>query len=167
MANIKEQAAAVNMLPNARLTAAQVINSVFKDGAYANIALGKALSKQNHSEQDRRFVTELVYGTVKAKGTIDWLLQQLVSRPLGKIEPMILNILRLGVFQIYFLERIPASAACNESVNLAKKFGPASAIRRHHGSEKRPGPLRHRLSHRAAPSPGHRKNHIGASGPAG
>lgn len=123
MANIKEQAAAVNMLPNARLTAAQVINSVFKDGAYANIALGKALSKQNHSEQDRRFVTELVYGTVKAKGTIDWLLQQLVSRPLGKIEPMILNILRLGVFQIYFLERIPASAACNESVNLAKKFG--------------------------------------------
>lgn len=92
----------MNMLPNARLTAAQVINSVFKDGAYANIALGKALSKQNHSEQDRRFVTELVYGTVKAKGTIDWLLQQLVSRPLGKIEPMILNILRLGVFQIYF-----------------------------------------------------------------
>ena len=79
MANIKEQAAAVNMLPNARLTAAQVINSVFKDGAYANIALGKALSKQNHSEQDRRFVTELVYGTVKAKGTIDWLLQQLVA----------------------------------------------------------------------------------------
>mgnify|MGYP000240398096 CR=1 FL=1 len=78
MANIKEQAAAVNMLPNARLTAAQVINSVFKDGAYANIALGKALSKQNHSEQDRRFVTELVYGTVKAKGTIDWLLQQLL-----------------------------------------------------------------------------------------
>ena len=60
---------------------------------------------------------------MKAKGTIDWLLQQLVSRPLGKIEPMILNILRLGVFQIYFLERIPASAACNESVNLAKKFG--------------------------------------------
>ena len=67
MANIKEQAAAVNMLPNARLTAAQVINSVFKDGAYANIALGKALSKQNHSEQDRRFVTELVYGTVSQR----------------------------------------------------------------------------------------------------
>ena len=124
MANIKEQDAAVNMLPNARLTAAQVINSVFSDGAYANIALGKALSKQNHSEQDRRFVTELVYGTVKAKGTIDWLLQQLVSRPLGKIEPMILNILRLGVFQIYFLERIPASAACNESVNLDAEKDP-------------------------------------------
>ena len=46
MANIKEQAAAVNMLPNARLTAAQVINSVFKDGAYANIALGKALANK-------------------------------------------------------------------------------------------------------------------------
>ena len=44
---------------------------------------------------------------------------------------------------------------------------PASAIRRHHGPEKRPWPLRHRLSHRAAPPPGHRKNHIGAPGPAG
>ena len=116
MANIKEQAAAVNMMSNARLTAAQVINSVFSDGAYANIALGKALSKQNHSERDRRFVTELVYGTVKAKGTIDWLLQQLVSRPLGKIEPMILNILRLGVFQIYFLERILANATVTKDV---------------------------------------------------
>lgn len=108
---------------NARLTAVQIINSVFNDGAYANIALGKALGKQKHSELDRRFVTELVYGTIKAKGTIDWLLEQLVSRPLNKIEPIILNILRLGVFQIYFLERIPASAACNESVNLAKKYG--------------------------------------------
>lgn len=123
MANNKEKKAVANTMPNARLTAVQVINSVFTGGAYANIALSKALGQQKYSEQDRRFVTELVYGTVKAKGTIDWLLQQLVSRPLGKIEPLILNILRLGVFQIYFLECIPASAACNESVNLAKKFG--------------------------------------------
>ncbi len=123
MANTNRQTSAENAVPNARLTAVRVINSVFTDGAYANISLGKFLNKQKYNEQDRKFVTELVYGTVKAKGTIDWLLGQLVSRPLDKIEPMILNILRLGVFQIYFLERIPASAACNESVNLAKKFG--------------------------------------------
>lgn len=121
MANINRQADCT--VPNARLTAALVINSVFSEGAYANIALSKALGQQNYNEQDRRFVTELVYGTVKAKGTIDWLLKQLTLRPFSKIEPKILNILRLGVFQIYFLDRIPASAACNESVNLAKKFG--------------------------------------------
>lgn len=129
MANINKQAGGASAAPNARLTAVQVISSVFSDGAYANIALSKALGKQKHNEQDRRFVTELVYGTVKAKGTIDWLLGQLVSRPLGKIDPMILNILRLGVFQIYFLERIPASAACNESVNLAKKFGHTGSVK--------------------------------------
>lgn len=123
MVNIKNKTFSRSTGSSARLTALLVLNSVFSDKAYANIALGKALAQQNHSEQDRRFVTELVYGTVKAKGTIDWILAQLTERPLNKIETLILNILRLGVFQIYFLERIPASAACNESVNLAKKFG--------------------------------------------
>lgn len=109
---------------NARLLALKIINSVFYEGAYANIALNKALSaNKNLNDLDRRFVTELVYGTIKAKGTIDWLLTQNISRPLHKVSPVILNILRLGMFQIFFLARIPASAACNEAVNLAKKFG--------------------------------------------
>ena len=114
---------------NARLLALQVIDNVFTNGAYANIALGKVLSKAHLGEQDRRFVTELVYGSIKAKGTIDWLLRQQVSRPLTKISPKILNILRLAVFQIYYLERIPESAACNEAVKLAKKVGHAGTVK--------------------------------------
>ena len=74
-------------------------------------------------------MTELVYGTVKAKGTVDWILRQNVSRPLGKVSPVILNILRLGVYQIYYLDRIPDSAACNESVKLAKKFGHPGTVK--------------------------------------
>lgn len=114
---------------NARLLALKVIDSVFSEGAYSNIALNKVLNAQSLSDLDRRFVTELVYGTIKAKGTLDWILSQNVSRPLNKISPVILNILRLGVFQIYFLDRIPASAACNEAVNLAKKFGHQGTVK--------------------------------------
>ena len=114
---------------NARLLALKVIDSVFSEGAYSNIALNKVLNAQSLSDLDRRFVTELVYGTIKAKGTLDWILSQNISRPLNKISPVILNILRLGVFQIYFLDRIPASAACNEAVNLAKKFGHQGTVK--------------------------------------
>lgn len=114
---------------NARLLALKVIDSVFSEGAYSNIALNKVLNAHSISDLDRRFVTELVYGTIKAKGTLDWILSQNVSRPLNKISPVILNILRLGVFQIYFLDRIPASAACNEAVNLAKKFGHQGTVK--------------------------------------
>ena len=114
---------------NARLLALRVIDSVFSNGAYSNIALNKAFSANKISDLDRRFVTELVYGCIKAKGTLDWILEQNVSRSLNKISPVILNILRLGVFQIYFLERIPASAACNEAVNLAKKFGHIGTVK--------------------------------------
>lgn len=54
--------------------------------------------------------------------------EKFVSRPLGKIEPVIVNILRLGIYQIVFMDRIPASAVCNEAVNLAKQFSnPGSA----------------------------------------
>ena len=114
---------------NARLVALRVIDSVFSNGAYSNIALNKAFAVNPVSDLDRRFVTELVYGCIKAKGTLDWILEQNVSRPLNKISPAILNILRLGVFQIFFLERIPASAACNEAVNLAKKFGHIGTVK--------------------------------------
>ena len=118
-----------NTTVNARLLALRVIDSVFSNGAYSNIALNKVFSANKVSDLDRRFITELVYGSIKAKGTLDWIIGQNVSRSLNKISPIILNILRLGVFQIYFLERIPASAACNEAVNLAKKFGHIGTVK--------------------------------------
>ena len=73
-------------------------------------------------------MTELVYGTVKTLGTLDWILEHFVSRPLQSLEPETRNILRLGIYQIYFLDRVPVSAAVNESVNLAKKFGHAGIV---------------------------------------
>jgi 16S rRNA (cytosine967-C5)-methyltransferase len=108
---------------NAREIALKIINEVSVKDAYANVVLTRELANHALSEQDRRFVTELVYGTVKARFSIDWIISRFVNRPLKKISPIILDILRLGTYQIKFLDRVPPSAACNQSVELAKKYG--------------------------------------------
>lgn len=119
----KTQANRKTKKETARQIALDIICSVIDGGAYANIALNKALRSKNCGDRDRRFITELVYGTVKAKGTLDWLLSQLSSRPLNKIDKVILNILRMGLYQLFYLDKVPASAACNESTELAKAAG--------------------------------------------
>ena len=69
---------------------------------------------------DRAFLTELTYGTLRWRGKLDWIIRQFSTLPFDQIEPRILNILRLGLYQILFLSRTPVSAAVNESVELAK-----------------------------------------------
>lgn len=112
----------------AREIALRIINEIQNNGAYANIALGKELPRHALSDQDRRFVTELVYGTVKAGDTLDWMLSRYIERPLNKIAPMILVILRMGVYQLRFMDKIPPSAACNQAVELAKTYGHAGTV---------------------------------------
>lgn len=110
-------------MDKARETAVRILYEVHENGAYANVALARALRQAELSEQDRRFVTELVYGAVKAGGTLDWILRRYVSRPVRKIQPLVREILRLGLYQIFYLDKVPASAACNTSVDLAKGMG--------------------------------------------
>lgn len=109
---------------NGRELALLVLHDIWENGAYTAIALNQARKKYPLDPQERRFATELVNGAVKAKGTLEWLMRQKLSerQPVEKLEPMVRNILYLGMYQIFFLERIPDSAACNESVNLAKKY---------------------------------------------
>ena len=104
----------------ARSGAVEIVQQVLGEGAYTNIAVNKFLRTHELSDMDRRLMTELVYGTVKAVGTIDWYLQQCVTRPLDKIDKLVLNILRISVYQLLYMDKIPASAACNEAVNLAR-----------------------------------------------
>ena len=108
---------------NVRELALRVINDVNIKQAYANIVLNKLFSKHQINEQDRRFITELVYGTIKVGKTLDWILNRYMSRPLNKISPIIQDILRMGAYQILFMDKVPDSAACNQSVELAKKYG--------------------------------------------
>ncbi|MFV0636061.1 16S rRNA (cytosine(967)-C(5))-methyltransferase RsmB [Mitsuokella sp. WILCCON 0060] len=110
-------------MDKARETAVRILYEVHENGAYANVALAKALRQENLSEQDRRFVTELVYGAVKAGDTLDWILRRYVNRPVRKIQPLVREILHLGLYQLFYLDKVPASAACNTAVDLAKGMG--------------------------------------------
>lgn len=114
---------------SAREVALKVINQVLNERAYANIALAREINRNRLSDQDRRFVTEIVYGTVKAGETIDWIIGHYITRPLHKVPPVIRNILRMGVYQLFFLSKVPASAACNQAVELAKKYGHAGTVK--------------------------------------
>lgn len=107
----------------ARETAMKVLVAVHENGAYANIALTEALRKDRLNEMDRRFATELVYGAVKAGKTLDWIIRCYTTRPFRKMTPYVRAILRLGIFQLFFLDRVPPSAVCNEATELAKRYG--------------------------------------------
>lgn len=110
-------------MDKARETAIKVLQEVHEKGAYANVALAQALRRTELTDQDRRFVTELVYGVVKAGETLDWILRRYINRPLSKVPAMIREILRLGLYQIFYLDKVPSSAACNTAVDLAKRYG--------------------------------------------
>ena len=110
-----------------RAAAVKVVFEVNERGAYSNIALAKILRTEKFNDIDRRFCTELIYGTVKAGKSIDWIISQYVNRSLKKIDPKVLSILRIGMYQIFFLDRVPNSAAVNESVELAKKINLSSS----------------------------------------
>ena len=106
----------------AREGALKVLYQIDVKEAYSNIALGDEINNSNYTSLDKGFMTELVYGVLENMLLIDYIIEQFSSVKLKKIQPWTLNILRLGVYQIRFLDKVPASAAVNESVNLAKKY---------------------------------------------
>ena len=77
----------------------------------------------NLSRRDRALFNALTYGVLRWRGRLDYILSHFSNTPVKKIEPVILNILRLGLFQIIYLDRIPNSAAVNTAVELSKQTG--------------------------------------------
>jgi len=102
---------------------------IINDGKVrARDVLDKVIRSQNLSEQDKAFLTEIIYGTIRWLGNLDWIIAQFIkSAKLIKLEPEILDILRLGLYQIYHMNSVPNYAAVNESVNLAKDYGKPGA----------------------------------------
>lgn len=92
-----------------------------KEGRYTNIELDASIKKYNLSGVDRSFFTALVYGVTERKITLDYILTKYSHIALEALNIFILNILRLGAYQIIYMSRVPDSAACNESVNQAKQ----------------------------------------------
>lgn len=92
-----------------------------KSEAYSNLLLNSELNKNNFSDADKSFITACFYGVIEKRITLDYELSLYLKQPLKKLRPEVLCVLRLGAYQILFMDKIPDSAAINESVNLVKK----------------------------------------------
>lgn len=112
---------------SARKTAVKILGEVFNKNAYSNIVLGRELNKSDLNDKDKGLVTEIVYGTIKYKYTIDTILNYYIKSKLEKLETDILNILRISVYQILYLDKIPEFAVVNEAVELTKRRSPKAA----------------------------------------
>ena len=108
-----------------REIALKTLYKIDKEEAYSNIALDENIRENKNKLDDRDigFISEIVYGVTSWKLTIDEIIKKYSKLKLKKISPWILNILRMGIYQIVFLDKVPKSAAVNESVNLAKRYG--------------------------------------------
>jgi 16S rRNA (cytosine967-C5)-methyltransferase len=108
------------VLDGARLTAYDVLDGVSSRAAYANLLLPQLLRERPElDERDAAFATQLAYGTLRAQGTLDAVLTGLVSRPLAELDPRVLNLLRLGAYQLLDL-RVPSHAAVDTTVDLTR-----------------------------------------------
>ena len=117
------------MIDKTRELALKILYKIDKEQAYSNIVLNEEVkqNRQNLNEKDIGLISEIVYGVTTWRLTLDEIIKKYSKIKLKKISPWILNILRMGIYQIIFLDKIPKSAAVNESVNLAKRYGHASS----------------------------------------
>lgn len=104
----------------ARQTAFSILLKIEKDKAYSNIALDSAVRELSLDSTDCAFISRLVYGVTERKITLDYVISQFLNQPIKKLKAEVLVILRLGTYQILYMDKIPDSAAVNESVSLAK-----------------------------------------------
>lgn len=110
------------MSDRAREAALEVLRAVREDDAYANLVLAQILHGHGLTGRDAAFATELAYGTLRMRGWYDAVLAECVTRPLEKVEPVMLDILRMGVHQLLAM-RVPDHAAVDSSCVLARAAG--------------------------------------------
>lgn len=113
------------MIDKVRELALKVLYKIDKEEAYSNIALNEVLNanREKLKPQDVGLISEITYGVTTWKLTLDVIIEKHSKIKMKKISPWVKNILRMGIYQILFLDKIPQSAAVNESVNLAKRYG--------------------------------------------
>jgi 16S rRNA (cytosine967-C5)-methyltransferase len=105
----------------ARVEALGILRRVEEDQAFADLALEAALERAKLPSRDRALATELVYGTLRWQRRLDWILAPHSRRPLERLDPWVRNLLRLTTYQLHFLHKVPAWAAVNDAVTLAKR----------------------------------------------
>lgn len=109
-----------NMPTKSREIILDILLEVLEKGSYSHVVLGQALEKYQYLEkQDRALITRVAEGTIERRLTIDAVLEQCSSVPVEKMKPVIRTILRMSVYQLLYMDRIPDAAVCSEAVKLA------------------------------------------------
>lgn len=108
---------------NVREAALDVLLKIEKNQAYSNLLLNDTIKKLTVSAKDVPLLTEMVYGTIQQQKKLDFYLEAYSKKPLNKLEVWVHLLLRLTVYQLVFLDRIPDHAAINEAVEIAKNRG--------------------------------------------
>lgn len=104
----------------ARTVALNGLLRVSRDEGYSNIVIDKELKKSGLDSRDSSLASALFYGVLERRLTLDAVIEKQSTLPLKKLSPEVLEILRLAVYQLLYMDKIPASAAVNEAVNMAK-----------------------------------------------
>lgn len=107
---------------NSRMCAYKILHKIEYESTFSNLALRDGLRNAGLSAADRRLVTTVVYGCVKYKRYLDYVIAKFSGVKLKKLSDSVLLLLRMGAYQILMLERVPDSAAVNETVKLAAKL---------------------------------------------
>ncbi len=100
------------------------------NGAYSNLALDSILKTPEISVRDKGFITHIFYGIIERKLTLEYIISLYSSKPLHKLDKVVINILKIGLYQLKYMDSVPDNAAVNETVNLTKqaKIGSASGF---------------------------------------
>lgn len=109
-------------MPNPRKVAFDVLFKIENDSSYSSITINNALKETNLNKLDSSFASAIIYGVLERKITLDYIIRQYSSVRLKKIELKTLVILRMAVYQMLFMDKVPESAAVNEAVKLAKNL---------------------------------------------
>lgn len=108
---------------NARELVWTMLSEINDRDVLSHVALAEAFARNPPEGAERALATRLLHGTLERQMTIDAVLERQTGRPVTKIKPKIRNLLRMSVYQMLYLQRVPAAVACNEAVSLAKKRG--------------------------------------------
>ncbi len=106
-----------------RELALKILFDIEKNKAYLNISFQNHIDEAGLPARDAAFVKELTYGVMQQRLYLDFIIESFSSVKMKKISPCVLSCLRMGLYQLFFMDKVPASAAVNESVKLAKKYG--------------------------------------------
>ena len=107
----------------ARGAVVKALLSIQEEGGYSNIVLDELLENADLALADRALASRLLYGVTERRLTLDYLLNHTASTPVKKMQPAVREILRVGAYQLVFMDKMPAFAAINEAVKQTREFG--------------------------------------------